>query len=40
LLAQMRNLDAQQAQAQVYQRFVFHLCNPCYRDWIRDPARS
>jgi hypothetical protein len=38
LLALTRDLDAQQAQDQVHRRFVFHLCNVCYSDWIANPA--
>jgi len=38
LLAQMKDLDAQQAQDQVYRRMVFHLCKSCYSDWIIDPT--
>jgi len=38
LLAQMKDLNAQQAQDQVYRRLVFHLCESCYSDWIMDPT--
>jgi len=38
LLAQMKDLDAQRAQDQVYRRMVFHLCKSCYADWIMDPT--
>ena len=39
LLTHLRNLDAQQAQDQVYRRMVFHLCDSCYDTWIMDPTR-
>ena len=38
LLAEMKDLDAQQAQDQVYRRMIFHLCESCYFDWIADPT--
>jgi hypothetical protein len=38
LLTHLRNLDARQAQAQVYRRMVFHLCDSCYSDWIINPT--
>jgi len=40
LLAQMKDLNAQQAQDQVYRRMVFQLCESCYHDWIQDPTGS
>ncbi|MFI5459255.1 MAG: hypothetical protein ACHRXM_27845 [Isosphaerales bacterium] len=40
LLARMRDLDAQQAQDQVYSRLIFHMCESCYLDWIIDPTGS
>ena len=38
LLKQMRSLDAQQAQDQVYRRVLFHMCDACYHDWISNPT--
>jgi hypothetical protein len=38
LVAQLRNLDALQAQDQVFRRLVFHLCGSCYHNWIEDPT--
>src|SRR5437879_4087228 len=38
MLAQMRDLDAQKAQDQVYRRTIFHLCDSCYHNWIQDPT--
>jgi hypothetical protein len=38
LTAQLNRLDAEEAQGQVYQRLVFHLCCSCYRQWIKDPT--
>jgi hypothetical protein len=40
LTAEMRGLDAQEAQDQVYRRMVFCLCTPCYARWILDPTGS
>jgi hypothetical protein len=40
LIAKMNQLDAQQAQDQVYRRLVFHLCTSCYNRWIEDPTGS
>ena len=38
LLEQMRDLTEQELMDQVYRRLVIHLCGPCYRKWIEDPA--
>jgi hypothetical protein len=38
LLAQMEGLSAQEALDQVYRRLTLHLCGPCYRTWIENPA--
>jgi hypothetical protein len=38
LLEQLRGLDAQRAQDQVYRRSIFHLCEACYRGWIANPT--
>ncbi len=38
LLAQLRKVDASQAQDQVYRRVFFHLCGGCYEDWIANPT--
>ena len=38
LVAQMNSLDAQQAQDQVYRRLIFHLCNACYHEWMKNPV--
>jgi hypothetical protein len=40
LLKRMRNLDAQQAQEQVYRRMILYLCASCYGAWIADPTGS
>jgi hypothetical protein len=40
LLAQLRNVDDEQAQEQVYRRVLFHLCQTCYADWIIDPTSN
>jgi hypothetical protein len=38
LTAQLNQLDADEAQDQVYRRLVFHLCSSCYPRWIDDPT--
>lgn len=37
-LAQLAGTSAQEALDQVHRRLVLHLCGPCYRVWIEDPA--
>jgi len=38
LLQQMAHLSAQEAMDQIYRRLTLHLCGPCYRQWIENPA--
>jgi hypothetical protein len=38
LLEQMRDLDAQQAQDQIFRRLFLHLCEGCYHEWIANPT--
>ncbi len=38
LLAELRDLSAQEAMDQVYRRLTLYLCVPCYRRWIENPA--
>jgi hypothetical protein len=38
LLAQMEDLSEREALDQVYRRLTLHLCVPCYRQWIENPA--
>jgi hypothetical protein len=38
LIAQMSGLSEQEALDQVYRRLIFHLCGPCFREWIENPA--
>jgi hypothetical protein len=38
LIRQMGDLSEREAMDQVYRRLVIHLCGPCYRIWIEDPA--
>jgi hypothetical protein len=38
LLAQMKDLSAQEAMDQVYRRVGLYLCTPCYRVWIENPT--
>jgi hypothetical protein len=40
LLVELRKLDEQQAQDQVYRRIVIYLCEACYVVWIADPTGS
>ncbi len=37
-IAQLAGTSAQEALDQVYRRLVLHLCGPCYRVWIENPA--
>jgi hypothetical protein len=38
LIAQLQKLPLQEAMDQVYRRLTIHLCGPCYRPWIENPA--
>lgn len=38
LLKQMKDVSEREAMDQVHRRLVLHLCGPCYRQWIEDPA--
>jgi hypothetical protein len=38
LLADLGDLSEQEAMDQVYRKLVIHLCTPCYRQWIENPA--
>jgi hypothetical protein len=38
LIDQMADMTEQELMDQVYRRLVIHLCGPCYRTWIEDPA--
>jgi hypothetical protein len=38
LLAQMKDVSAQEAMDQIYRRLTIYLCNQCYRRWIEDPT--
>ena len=40
LLAELRELSAQEAMDQVYRRMTIYLCVPCYRQWIENPAQK
>ncbi|HUS92454.1 MAG TPA: hypothetical protein VM695_11425 [Phycisphaerae bacterium] len=40
LLELMRDMTEQELLDQVYRRLTIHLCGPCYRRWIEDPAGS
>ena len=39
-LGRLSGVSAREALDQVYRRLVLHLCGPCYRTWIEDPAGS
>ena len=39
LLRETQDASAQELADQVYRRLTIHLCGPCYRRWIEDPAR-
>jgi hypothetical protein len=38
LIAQMKDLNAYEAEDQVYRRLAFHLCTSCYNRWIENPT--
>ena len=38
MLEILRGVSEQEAMDQVYRRVILHLCGPCYRQWIEDPA--
>jgi hypothetical protein len=40
LVTQMADLSEQEALDQIYRRLTFHLCAPCFRRWIENPAGS
>ena len=39
LIEQMKDMSEQELMDQVHRRVTIHLCGPCYRQWIEDPAR-
>lgn len=40
LLVQLHDVSEREALDQVFRRLVIHLCGPCYREWIENPAGS
>lgn len=40
LIDQMKDMTERELMDQVYRRLTIHLCGPCYRQWIEDPARK
>ncbi|HUT00998.1 MAG TPA: hypothetical protein VM031_00980 [Phycisphaerae bacterium] len=38
LIEQMWDLSEQELMDMVYRRLTIHLCGPCYRKWIENPA--
>ena len=38
LIDQMRDMTERELMDQVFRRLTIHLCLPCYRKWIEDPA--
>jgi hypothetical protein len=39
LLREMQDMSERELMDQVYRRLTIHLCGPCYRGWIENPAR-
>ncbi len=40
LIGLMEQMSEQDLMDQVHRRLSLHLCGPCYRRWIEDPAGS
>jgi len=40
LIDAMKDMTERELMNQVYRRLTIHLCGPCYRQWIEDPARK
>ena len=40
LIDELKDMTEQELMDQVYRRLTIHLCGPCYRQWIEDPARK
>lgn len=40
LIDQMKGMSERELMDQVHRRLTIHLCGPCYRRWIEDPARK
>jgi len=38
IVEELQDISPQEAMDQVYRRVVIHLCNPCFRVWIENPA--
>jgi hypothetical protein len=38
ILREIEGASEQELMDQVYRRLTIHLCGPCYRTWIEDPA--
>lgn len=38
LLAEMKHMSERELMDQVHRRLTLHLCGPCYREWIENPA--
>ena len=38
LIEQMRDMSERELMDMVYRRLTIHLCGPCYRKWIENPA--
>jgi hypothetical protein len=38
LMRQLRDTSPREAMDQVHRRLTMHLCGPCYRVWIENPA--
>ncbi len=40
LIDQMKGMSERELMDQVHRRLTIHLCGPCYRRWIEDPAKK
>ena len=38
LLEEMRSMSERELMDGVYRKLTIHLCGPCYRQWIENPA--
>jgi hypothetical protein len=39
VLEEMRSMSERELMDGVYRKLVIHLCGPCYRKWIENPAQ-
>ncbi|KPK82830.1 MAG: hypothetical protein AMJ81_09140 [Phycisphaerae bacterium SM23_33] len=38
ILNQVQDMSEQELTEQIFRRLTIHLCTPCYRQWIENPA--